>query len=381
MTIRRKPGASPLLFGKYLMDTCAFVSLEDISDALPAYREDVIPVALEGALKTAYEQLEDEITATLQEHRGNRSVLSTMLNALLVYPDHPYGLGTLYGTRYNPETQQRESFIIAEPEDLDESKVYPKERALIEEVKRQLERGRKCQVFAVYTNKYDVTARLEKLLRAEGVRANVLRASVPTHKREAWYREQLKRGIDVVICHPKLVETGLDLLEFPAILFHETGYSLHTLRQASRRSWRIGQKHPVEVKFFAYSATMQEVCLRLMGKKLLVALAMEGKFTSDGLQAIDGDDDMLTAMARELVQNKGIGESADNLWRRVGAFLPTSGQQEPMQELRAVSEGNGANIPTFPLPSGADHATTPVCAFAGNHTDQSTNFAVQLPLF
>ncbi|MGB8772056.1 MAG: DEAD/DEAH box helicase [Candidatus Korobacteraceae bacterium] len=381
VTIRRKPGASPLLFGKYLMDTCAFVSLEDISDALPAYREDVIPVALEGALKTAYEQLEDETTATLQEHRGNRSVLSTMLNALLVYPDHPYGLGTLYGTRYNPETQQRESFIIAEPEDLDESKVYPKERALIGEIQAQLARGRKCQVFAVYTNKYDVTARLEKLLRAEGIRAGVLRASVPTHRREAWYREQLKRGIDVVICHPKLVETGLDLLEFPTILFHETGYSLHTLRQASRRSWRIGQKHAVEVKFFAYSGTMQEVCLRLMGKKLLVALAMEGKFTSDGLQAIDGDDDMLTAMARELVQNKGIGESADNLWRRVGAFLPTSGQHAPIKELPAVSEGNGANIPAFPMPLGADHATTPACAFAGNHPDQSTDFAVQLPLF
>jgi hypothetical protein len=60
---------------------------------------------------------------------------------------------------------------------------------------------------------------------------------------------------------------------------------------------------------------MQEVCLRLMGKKLLVALAMEGKFTSEGLQAIDGDDDMLTAMARELVENKGIGESADSVWK------------------------------------------------------------------
>jgi len=304
-----------------------------------------------------------------------------MLNALLVYPDHPYGLGTLYGTRYNPETQQRESFIIAEPADLDESKVYPKENALIKEIQAQLARGRKCQVFAVYTNKHDVTARLEKLLRAEGIRAGVLRASVATHKREVWYREQLKRGIDVVICHPKLVETGLDLLEFPAILFHETGYSLHTLRQASRRSWRIGQKHPVEVKFFAYSGTMQEVCLRLMGKKLLVALAMEGKFTSDGLQAIDGDDDMLTAMARELVQNKGIGESADNLWRRLGAFLPTSGQQEALNELPAVSEGSGAKIPAFPPPSGADQATTPACAFVGNHRDQSTDFATQLPLF
>ena len=38
---------------------------------------------------------------------------------------------------------------------------------------------------------------------------------------------------------------------------------------------------------------------------------MEGKFASEGLQALDGDDDMLTAMARELVQNRGIGESAD----------------------------------------------------------------------
>ena len=37
-----------------------------------------------------------------------------------------------------------------------------------------------------------------------------------------------------------------DLFDFPTILFHETGYSLHTLRQASRRSWRIGQRRAVE---------------------------------------------------------------------------------------------------------------------------------------
>ena len=172
------------------------------------------------------------------------------------------------------------------------------------------------------SNKHDVTARLEQLFRAEGIRTAILRASVPTHRREAWYREQLRRGIDVAICHPKIVETGLDLLDFPTILFHETGYSLHTLRQSSRRSWRIGQRRPVEVRFFAYAGTMQEVCLRLMGKKLLVALAMEGKFASEGLQAIDGDDDMLTAMARELVENKGIGESADSVWKNLQQLRP-----------------------------------------------------------
>ena len=88
-----------------------------------------------------------------------------------------------------------------------------------------------------------------------------------------------------MICHPKLVETGLDLLDFPTIIFYESGYSLHTLRQASRRSWRIGQRLPVRVKFLCSEGTMQTSCLRLMGKKLLVALTMEGKFAGEGCRA------------------------------------------------------------------------------------------------
>jgi hypothetical protein len=71
----------------------------------------------------------------------------------------------------------------------------------------------------------------------------------------------------------------------------------------------------VRVLFMCYEATMQTSCLRLMGKKLLVALTMEGKFAGEGLQSIDEDDDMLSAMARELVQRNGIGESADAVWK------------------------------------------------------------------
>lgn len=119
----------------------------------------------------------------------------------------------------------------------------------------------------------------------------------------------------MVIAHPKLVETGLDPLDFPTIIFYESGYSLHTLRQASRRSWRIGQRRPVRVLFMCYDGTMQTSCLRLMGKKLMVALAMEGRFAGEGLQTIDEDDDMLSAMARELVEKNGIGDNADAIWR------------------------------------------------------------------
>jgi len=56
---------------------------------------------------------------------------------------------------------------------------------------------------------------------------------------------------------------------------------------------------------------------RLMGKKLLVSLAMEGKFATDGLQALDEGDVILMAMARERVTEKGIGETADKVWKRL----------------------------------------------------------------
>ena len=89
------------------------------------------------------------------------------------------------------------------------------------------------------------------------------------------------------------METGLDLLWFPTLYFYETGYSLHTLRQANRRSWRIGQHLGVGVKFFIYALSTQMTCLRLMGRKTLVGLMMEGKFWGEGIHSMDAEDDMM----------------------------------------------------------------------------------------
>jgi hypothetical protein len=314
---RHRPGASPLLFGRFLMSLGAFVSLEDISDALPPYQEEVVSIDMDEPLKKAYEDLEEDINKALHEHRGNQSVISVALNALLAYADRPYGFGDLIGREFNPETQRREPFLIAATRDLDQNLVYAKEWQLVQEVKASLKRGRKVQVYAVCTQKRDVTRRLENILAKEGIRVAVLTTEVAPEQRESWYERQLRAGVQVVIAHPRLVQTGLDLWSFPDIVFYETGYSIYTLRQASRRSWRIGEKKNVNVKFFYYAGTMQEACLRLMGKKLLVSLAMEGKFATDGLQAIDEGDEILMAMARELVTEKGIGESADAVWKQL----------------------------------------------------------------
>jgi hypothetical protein len=337
-SIKRRPGASPLLFGKYLMNMAAFVSLEDISAALPSYNEEVVSVEMDPLLKQAYSDLEDDIKEAFRAYPGNSSVISTAMNALLLYPDRPFGLGTLYGFCRNEETGERERFVISEPADLNEAFVYAKERRLVDECKKELSAGRKVQVFAVYTQKRDVTRRLQDLLRKEGIRSEVLRAEVPPEQREAWYERQLKNGLQVCICHPKLVQTGLDLLDFPTILFYETGYSTYVLRQASRRSWRIGQKHPVRVGFLSYAGTAQESCLRLMGKKLLVSLAMEGKLEADGLQAMEDDGDLLTAMARELVTRQGVGEQADAVWR---ALQMQRGDPAPAAEPILIETGSG----------------------------------------
>jgi len=310
--VKHKPGASPMLFGEFLMGLCAFVFLEDIADKLPPYQEILVNVRMDREHAEAYQDLETQIKESLMENRRNRSVISKMLNSLLLYPDHPFDIGTIWGKRRREGVWER--FVIAEPRDLPQGRLYSKERKLIELVKAELAEGRRCHVFAVYTHKHDVPARIGKILENAGIRAAILRPTVPTVKREAWYAKKVAEGVEVIISHPKLVETGLDLLDFPSLIFYETGYSLHTLRQSSRRSWRIGQDRPVRVYFLCQEGTMQTKCLRLMGKKLLVALTLEGKFAGEGLHDLEEDDDMLAALARELVEKDGIGQTADAIW-------------------------------------------------------------------
>lgn len=327
-TVKRRPGASPLLFGSFLMNLAAFVSLEDISDALPPFEEEVISVPMDPVLQQAYSKLEDDVRNALREHHGNASVVSTAMNALLLYPDRPFGLGALYGFDRDPETGERERFVISEPADLSQELAYAKERRLIEETKRELAVGRNVHLFAVYTKKRDVTHRLQQLLSKEGIHAEILTSDVPPADREAWYERQLRNGMRVCIAHPKLCSVGLDLLAFPVLLFYQTGYSTYTLRQASRRSWRIGQRQPIRVGYMTYANTAQEACLRLMGKKLMASLPMEGKLHADGLQAMDSDDDLLTAMARELVTRQGVGEAASEIWKSLA--VRHGGPAEPV---------------------------------------------------
>jgi hypothetical protein len=81
--VKRRPGASPLLFGQFLMELGAFISLEDIACDLPTYTEEVVGVEMDPPLRAAYGQLEEDVKRALKEHRGNHSVMSVGLKCAL----------------------------------------------------------------------------------------------------------------------------------------------------------------------------------------------------------------------------------------------------------------------------------------------------------
>jgi hypothetical protein len=162
--------------------------------------------------------IQEDIQRALKANRGNRSLMSLMLHRLMLYPDHPFGIGEIWGKRFDPQAKRLVPFLVSTAPDLPEEELYSKERKLIEDIREELRQGRRCQVFATFTGEHDVPERLERVLRQVGFRVAVLRASVPALKREQWYEKQISNGVEVVIGHPKLVETGLDLLPIPLIV-------------------------------------------------------------------------------------------------------------------------------------------------------------------
>ena len=112
-------------------------------------------------------------------------------------------------------------------------------------------------------------------------------------------------------------------MDFPTIIFYQTGYSVFTLRQASRRSWRIGQDRPVRVHYLHYTDTMQERAIELVGRKLSASLAIEGKLTDDGLASMCAGEDMTLLLAKALVEGTHI-QGAESVWQRLGRQHRTS---------------------------------------------------------
>ncbi|RCX28013.1 DEAD/DEAH box helicase family protein [Thioalbus denitrificans] len=291
------PGFGPQGIARYVLPFTVFLKLRDIGEGiLPRYDERYVEVPMTPEQANRYRNLEATLTAELKEalRKGDNSLLGVVLNTLLAWPDCCFREEAVK----HPRTRTLLAFAGSV---FGETEPSPKEEALIELCRREKARGRRVLAYTVYTGTRDTTARLRALLSAAGLKAGVLRASVDTARREDWIMEQVDRGIDVLITNPELVKTGLDLLDFPTIAFLQTGFNVYTLQQAARRSWRIGQKQPVEVVFFGYEGTAQTACLTLMAQKIAVAQSTSGDMPETGLEVLNPHGDSIEVeLARQL---------------------------------------------------------------------------------
>ena len=282
----RAPGFSPLGLMRYVLPITVFLKLKDIGgDVLPEYSEEFHRVFMTDEMENEYQKMSEHLKDELKKaiSHGDNTLTGVVTNALLSYPECCFEAQSV-----DWKSQKR---ILWQTEPLfDDNTPTPKEAKMIEIVQSHLAKGRKCLVYTVYSDTKDTTGRLKTLLANEGIKASVLKSTVKADSREDWVDAQLDAGCEVLICNPELVKTGLDLLQFPTIIFMQTGYNVYTVMQAARRSWRIGQTEPVEVHFAGYSGTAGEVCLELMGKKISVSQSTSGDMPENGLDILNQEE-------------------------------------------------------------------------------------------
>jgi hypothetical protein len=321
-----QPGVMPTLYARHLVSNTVFLSLADVAANLPSYEEIPTPVSMSAELEAPYRIVEAKLKDAVKEllRKGSHQLLSAMLHALLAYPDYPFDWRPITYVDKKDGPHGR-TVLVTTPPTLDRTKLWPKERKLLEILTAEKAQGRQSLLFATYTGVHPMLERLESVVTRAGFRAKVLHADrVPTRNRGAWIAAHAP-GVDLMICHPAVVETGLTLLDtkgsfnFATTIFAQTGYSTFTLRQASRRGYRIGQKHPCKVYLMFYQQTMQERAMKLMSQKIQASLALEGQFSADGLAAMADDGGSLTMeLAKSLVENLPFTET-ERVWAKFGA--------------------------------------------------------------
>lgn len=312
-----KPGISPKIFMDFLLDHTTFLDLADMSRYLPKLKEQVVlvpPSEEDGEVVCEYREVAHSLAQYVRDrNQGGRGLLSQMLQFSLSYPDKPYGVDPIASTKTGA--------ILCTPKNFERYKdisqfgnLLSKEQKLVQLVSGEISQGRNCFVYAEFTASPErcISYRLKEILEVHaGLKGKVavLESSSPeTAKRESWMHERASEGIKVFITNPKCVETGLDFCfshrgkdyNFPTLIFYQTGYSLFTIWQASRRAYRLSQKEECRTYYMALEGTIQPAVLKLIAEKQAATSAIQGKFSAEGLASMANGTDARMEIARAL---------------------------------------------------------------------------------
>ncbi|WP_209124492.1 DEAD/DEAH box helicase [Alkalihalobacillus sp. BA299] len=293
------PGISPFVFGKFLVQNTVLVRLTDVwPDPVELVNVPTILVDMDAELREAYQDMSHTFENAIQSHDEGHKLYLPYTDSGIAYPDNPFTF-----PEFRLKTDDGDRIPIWDPIHLDEDHILPKEKKLQELVSTEISENRPSIIYVRDTGsskaERDIQPRLEKVLsQVEGAKVAVLRTGTTgTSDRSDWLRKKVeKEGYNVIIVSTKLVKVGLDLLCTPTLIFYQFDWSLFTMNQASRRAWRIGQTEECRLFYLAYRETFQESMAQLVAQKNKAAQALNGDVSTDGLNAMLGDEGDLQSM-------------------------------------------------------------------------------------
>jgi hypothetical protein len=302
---KEQPGVSPAIVNR-LLDTTIFLSLKDLNLALPAYKEEVVALDMLDDQSQQYHSMESSLKQlAVQSSR----YLSTWLQWSLARPNSAFRDEVVVVDEVDGEdgkSVRKVSLMELPAINPNGHKWLPKESWLADFCKLEKQLGRKVLIYVRQTGTRDIQDRVQMPLQANGLRVSILGSNVDPRKREEWIAKRVNT-IDAMICNPRLVETGLDLVQFSSVVFFEIEYSLYTLWQSVRRVWRLGQTQPVKAIFSVYSSAMEATALALMGRKMKAAQLVYGDEVG-GAIVPEEEGDFLTQLARDVLDGAKLSD-------------------------------------------------------------------------
>lgn len=287
-------GISPLMYNNFLTGCMVSRTIQDMKIPLPKLRYIKHELDMPDDLKKGYGDLKSDILRFMVQNKHIK-LGGAYLNALLSYPNMP--------NQEDVCAEKGETFV-ARPTEIElEDRLLPKEEKLIETARKELAEGRRLLVYCTFTGKKGVSDRVVEVLKRY-FKVAEMKASVALAKRETWIREKYNEGIEIIVCNPKLVETGLNIIQYPSIYFYEIPYSITTLRQAEKRAYRPSQKRECRIYYSYYKECIQEDAMKLVGGKKKASLALEGVFSNDILSSMGEGGQSLESMLNDVLKGK-----------------------------------------------------------------------------
>ena len=151
-----------------------------------------------------------------------------------------------------------------------------------------------------------INQRIKKVFKDHGIESEILGTRLLIKDLNG--SKTPKRGVKVIITNLRLVEVGLDLKTWPTLIFYQGSYDINSVRQASRRSWRIGQTRECRVYYMIADGTQQVSQFQSCMLKRAHAMIAEGRLDRSELASYGRDTtSALAADLAECLADKNLG--------------------------------------------------------------------------